>query len=170
MGVILWSKCKYIEDGEKNTKFFLGLEKRNFTNKVISQLKVGSSVITDKDKILQAQYNFYQDLYTEKLNITSESYNVAMNFITKDVHYEVVSDEDKKILDQIITEKEILDSVKSLKKSKSPGSDGFTTEFYQFFGIDIKKNYYLTQFSLLYIQVSSLLNKKEEFSRSFQNR
>ena len=44
-----------------------------------------------------------------------------------------------KILDQIITEKEIIDSVKSLKKSKSPGSDGFTTEFYQFFWIGIKK-------------------------------
>ena len=42
---------------------FLGLEKRNFTNKVKSKLKVGFSIITDKDKILQAQYNSYQDLY-----------------------------------------------------------------------------------------------------------
>ena len=35
MGVILRSKCQHIESGEKNTKFFLGLEKRNFINKSI---------------------------------------------------------------------------------------------------------------------------------------
>ena len=43
------------------------------------------------------------------------------------------------MLEQPITEQEILNSIKSLKKSKSPGTDGLTSEFYQFFWIDIKQ-------------------------------
>ena len=137
-GVILRSKCKYIEDGEKNTKFFLGLEKRNFINKTITQLNVGSSIITNENNILQAEHNFFKELYTEKLDENSQSYNEALKFMTKDIQFNSVTDEDNKILEQNISEKEILDSVKQLKKSKSPGSDGFTSEFYQFFWTDIK--------------------------------
>ena len=138
MGVILRSKCKYVEYGEKNTSFFLGLEKRNFSNKTITQIKVGPSTITGKNNILQAQHDFYKDLYTEKLNDNNQHYNDAFEFMTKDIQYPTVSDEDREILDGSFTEKEILNSVKSLKRSKSPGSDGLTSEFYQFFWIDIK--------------------------------
>ena len=138
MGVILRSKCKYVEYGEKNTSFFLGLEKRNFSNKTITQIKVGPSTITGKNNILQAQHDFYKDLYNEKLNDNNQHYNDAFEFMTKDIQYPTVSDEDREILDGSFTEKEILNSVKSLKRSKSPGSDGLTSEFYQFFWIDIK--------------------------------
>ena len=61
-----------------------------------------------------------------------------MTFFTKDTKYNSLSDENREMLDRNFTEKEILDSVKNLKKSKSPGSDGLTSEFYQFFWIDIK--------------------------------
>ena len=150
MGVILRSKCQYSEEGEKNTKFFLGLEKRNYINKTITQLQVGSSLITDKNEILKAEHDFYNKLYSENLDIKSQTYNEAVNYFTKDITYNKVSDEDKLMLDQPITEDEILQCVKNLKKSKSPGSDGFTSEFYQFFWIDIKKNLFeCIQYALL---------------------
>ena len=35
-GAILRSKCRWVEEGEKNSSYFLRLEKRNYCNKVIS--------------------------------------------------------------------------------------------------------------------------------------
>ena len=138
MGVMIRSKAKYIEEGEKNSKFFLGLEKRNSVNKSITQLKVGSALITKKDEILSAEHEYYQKLYSETLDDTSDSYKSSFEYFTKDVNFCKITEQDRELLDHEITQKEILKSVKSLKKCKSPGSDGFTSEFYQFFWIDIK--------------------------------
>lgn len=38
-----------------------------------------------------------------------------------------------KILDKNFSESEILSVLKGMKNNKSPGSDGFTAEFYKFF-------------------------------------
>ncbi len=61
-----------MEDGEKNTKFFADLEKRNFERKIISELNVNGQKITDQDQILEEQKRFYQTLYKKKDNIESE--------------------------------------------------------------------------------------------------
>ena len=41
-GAILRSKVRWHEQGERNTKYFYGLEKRNFNNKAITRLIKGS--------------------------------------------------------------------------------------------------------------------------------
>ena len=40
--------------------------------------------------------------------------------------------------DEVLTLEEITKALKLLPNNKSPGSDGFTTNFYKFFWIDIK--------------------------------
>jgi hypothetical protein len=42
--------------------------------------------------------------------------------------------------DRNITVEEAGKALKQLKNGKSPGSDGFTTDFYKFFWCDIKKS------------------------------
>ncbi len=44
----------------------------------------------------------------------------------------------KNLCDQIITESEILKSLKSLHNGQTPGTDGFPPEFYKYFWIDTK--------------------------------
>ena len=39
-GSMLRFKARWIEQGEKNTKYFLNLEKRNYNRKVITKLKL----------------------------------------------------------------------------------------------------------------------------------
>ena len=50
-GEILRSKCRWFNEGEKNTKYFLNLEKRHCKQSVITRLKTDGdiSVTTDKD-------------------------------------------------------------------------------------------------------------------------
>ena len=73
-GIILRSKAKWVEEGEKNTKYFLNLEKRNYNNTCIKTVfNKDEKEITDMKLILLEQKTFYNNLYTTKLNKT-ESY------------------------------------------------------------------------------------------------
>ena len=49
-GAILRSKCRWYNEGEKNTKYFLNLEKRHYKNGVISQLKINDDEFVMSDK------------------------------------------------------------------------------------------------------------------------
>ena len=64
-GSIIRSKTRWFNEGEKNTKYFLNLEKRHCNKKTIKSLRTekGATIRTDKD-ILQEAKNFYQKLYT----------------------------------------------------------------------------------------------------------
>ena len=131
------SKAKWIEEGEHNTKYFLTLEKKNYVNKVMSQLQIGSSTLTDPSEILEQQRVYFQKLYSEKLNLNDSTYTNDLQFFLSETT-ETLSEEQRQECDEIITEKELLTSLKALKNGKTPGSDGLTTDFYKFFWNDIK--------------------------------
>ena len=71
-GAQIRSRIKWVEEGEKNTKFFLGLEKSRQTKKTITALKDKDGEIhRDPTKILQLEREFYQDIYkSSNPNIT----------------------------------------------------------------------------------------------------
>ena len=66
-GTILRSKARWYENGEKNSKYFLNLEKRNFLRRKISKLKLSSGEETDDAKtILEEEKTFYKSLYSTR--------------------------------------------------------------------------------------------------------
>ena len=52
------------EHGEKSTKYFLNLEKRN--QQKVRKLKIKDSITTDPFEILSDEKPFYQELYKSK--------------------------------------------------------------------------------------------------------
>ena len=71
-GIMLRSRAQWVEEGEKNTSYFLRLEKHNYCNKLITKLNVDGKEITGPSEILKAGQNFYATLYKES-NINSNS-------------------------------------------------------------------------------------------------
>lgn len=66
-GAIVRAKCRWYNEGEKNSKYFLSLEKRHYKNGVISQLKLGENEFASSDKeILSECETFYRDIYSSK--------------------------------------------------------------------------------------------------------
>ena len=66
-GIILRSKTDWYELGEKSTKYFLNLEKRNEAKSHIRMILTdSSSEITDSKAILSELKSFYSDLYEQK--------------------------------------------------------------------------------------------------------
>ena len=51
-GAILRSKCRYFEEGEKNSKYFLSLEKQNKRKTSIKKLIIDGIEVSDLKKIL----------------------------------------------------------------------------------------------------------------------
>ena len=84
-GAILRSKIKWFKkkgEGEKNTKYFLSLEKRHYKQGTISQLKTNENdFITSDHKILSECKLFYTNLYTSKLNTHYSLHNTSDVFL-----------------------------------------------------------------------------------------
>lgn len=137
-GAILRSKCKWVEEGEKNTSYFLRLEKHNFCNKLISQIEVNNIIISEPSEILLEGKKYFKNLYSENNEPGNEAFHAAADPFVKSDNIPKISEEFKEMCDSDITETEILNSLKQLKNGKSPGTDGLTAEFYKFFWIDIK--------------------------------
>ncbi|KAJ8028516.1 hypothetical protein HOLleu_30774 [Holothuria leucospilota] len=127
-GALIRSKVKWIEEGEKSTKFFFNLEKSRQKKKVMRQiLKDNGELITDQKSIMKEQVSFYRSLY-RKEGVTTENISLLTMYISKKL-----SPSERDSCDQSITEEELLQAVKAMESSKSPGLDGLTVEFYRAF-------------------------------------
>ena len=135
-GSILRSKAQWVEHGEKNNKYFLNLEKKNYNVKYIKKLITEKSVIITKpDEILQEEKKFYEDLYTSKIDQCDAD---ASNSFLKPEIIPQINDIDKQICDAPLKLEELMKAVKELKNDKTPGNDGLTSNFYKFFWSDIR--------------------------------
>ena len=73
-GAILRSKIRWIEHGEKPTKYFFNMERRNYNKKTITELTVaGGTTISNDDDILKEIRGFYENLYKTDLGEDSTS-------------------------------------------------------------------------------------------------
>ena len=62
-GIIVRSRARWHEHGEKNSKYFLNLEKGNHIKKHIRKLYISGTISTDPFQIMDAQKSFYSKLY-----------------------------------------------------------------------------------------------------------
>ena len=66
-GYILRSKCEIYEEGEKSTKFFLGLEKKRAINGTIDSLQVeGNKEVQNYTEVFEEINGFYKMLFTKQ--------------------------------------------------------------------------------------------------------
>ena len=79
-------------------------------------------------------YKFYKNLFKENLNTSKE----AIFSFLENINLPTLTNEQALECEGIIRETELLKALKSTKNDKSPGNDGITKEFYEFFWDDIK--------------------------------
>jgi len=70
------AKCHWVEEGERPTKYFFNLEKRNYNKKTIRELHLEdeSTTINDK-KILDEIENYFRDLYTSVKTFSQDEFD-----------------------------------------------------------------------------------------------
>ena len=63
------SRTRWIENGEKPTKYFFNLEKQNYEKKIITQLKTTDcEIISDLTKINKEIENYYNNFLTSRIS------------------------------------------------------------------------------------------------------
>ena len=123
-GAIIRSRTKWHEQGEKNTKYFLNLEKRQKEKTYISKLKPQDSTeITNADEILNCQKLFYKNLYSA---VPCENPNDKLFF--ENLNLPQLNEVELEELERPLTKEECFETLKLSSKGKCPGSDGFTVE------------------------------------------
>ena len=133
-GVILRSKSRWYNEGEKNTKYFLNLEKRHCKQGTIAQLKIDDNdfVTTDKE-ILKECESFYQNLYSSKANGEEN----RDDFFPAQQNQKSLNNNEQLLCEGLLSRKECLEALKTMAPEKTPGTDGLPCEFYKIFWNDV---------------------------------
>ena len=137
-------RCKksWVQGGEKMSKYYFGLEKRNHISKTMYVVRRNDGSLTkDYSEILNLQHDFYENLYSSNANV---AFNLNNNTGI------VLSNELRNKLEETISIDEIFDAMMTLKSNKCPGMDGLSLEMYRCVWSDIKEplyNYYMEALS-----------------------
>ena len=126
-GVLLRSKAKWIAEGEKISKYFCNMEKRHYVSKNMSKLTTeNGEEVTDSKHIMNEVKEFYKKLYKKR-----QVENCEISDLVDDIPK--LNSQEAEKLEGEITFEEAGKALKAMKHFKSPGTDGFTVEFFKMF-------------------------------------
>ena len=88
--------------------------------------KENGDVVFDDKKIVKETKTFYQTLYSHQ-DVPDVNLNTCVHNVSK------LTDDERDELEGVISYNEAHAALRAMKNNKSPGSDGFTCEFFKFF-------------------------------------
>ena len=131
-GSMIRSRETWLEQGEKNSKYFLNLETRNKKKSCIRKLvRDNDEETTDSKTIMNEIYNFYSDLYEEKPGIRTDYTNCP--FLQNSSSIPKLSDSMRDLCKGQLTYSECFKVLSTFSDNKTPGNDGLTIAFLQIF-------------------------------------
>lgn len=135
-GARIRARVKHYEEGEKSSKFFFTQEKIHSRNKLWNQIKDKNGQIKlGINNILEAQTEFYSNLLKSEGWSKEDANKLIQNIET------TITEEQKEICEQTISNTELDNGIKALKTNKSPGIDGIPGEFYKKYWNLLKPNF-----------------------------
>ena len=125
------SRTQWNIEGEKPTKYFCSLETKNYLSKTIKCLKQSNgSFLTNQKEILDSIAHYYQTLFKSKDQNLSE---YCLSDMLGQYSINKLDINEASTLEGALTEIELGKALKNMKHNKTPGIDGFPSEFYKVF-------------------------------------
>ena len=126
---MIYTKQKYYESGAKFAKLLASKLQKQQTGNTICKIRDPNSkrCVYKQSEIKQAFQSYYNQLYTQpKLKDGKQ-----IKGFLEQLNLPVLSDDQNQRLVTNITERELSYAISRLKANKSPGPDGFTSEWYK---------------------------------------
>ena len=136
-GAMARSRMKEVTMGEKNTNYFLGVEKSNGNDNTIYKLETDSGEIRDQEAILGEITKHFDKLYSKDNNLTKDNLDGIKDYIN-DINHDKISDSDKNLLETNLSIEEVGKALFGLSNDASPGIDGIPAGWYKVFYNRIK--------------------------------
>ena len=133
---MLFSGTRWIEEGEKPTKYFFRMNKTRDSKKHIGALqKPCGQFVTGIKGLMQYYTNHFQDIYTSK--VTNDfGVNHVTEFLTHSI-CQRLDEVDKISCEGPITNSECEAALKGMINNKAASVSGYSKEFFLFFWNDI---------------------------------
>ena len=135
-GAQIRCRTKYIEEGERNTKYFLGLEKVRGSQNTVKVIRDNNNSLTDPEDILNKIRSFYADLYSHDINKEDDIESIQK--FLNEISFPVLNDEESLNLEDNFSILDLSHALTRLNNDSAPGSDGLTVSFYNFFWCKLK--------------------------------
>ena len=129
-GLIVRARVRWHEYGEKSTKYFLSLEKRNYTRKHIRKLCLSGVITKNYQKILDSASEYYKNLYSSKLKV---DHSDSLHHFLGNSNIPRLSQEERLSCEGQMTIEECVKALDTFDTGKTPGNDGIPFEFYKLF-------------------------------------
>ena len=107
----------------------------SFSCNFSSQLK---STVSDPDEIHEEQERYYEDLYSSH---NPQVEDPKFNLFFENEIIKKLAEHQKESCEGLLTENECRNALKRYHRDKTPGTDGWTAEFYTFLEY-VGQNYY----------------------------
>lgn len=131
-GAMRYTNRKYYEMGNKASRLLAFQLRKAQSNRAIPKIRnpETNQVETEPTKISDSFASYYKQLYkAEELEFKEER---TSEFL-KSLKMNKLSNEEAELLIKPISESEIKENITKLKNNKTPGTDGFSGEYYKIF-------------------------------------
>ena len=134
---MLYSGARWIEKGERPTKYFLGLGASREIKKQINVLQDGNDeLITGNSEILHYCRNYFKQLYSSVATVTTAK--LQMECFWENFNFPTLSEEEKAMCEGPLTADECKFALNGMMNNKSPSVSGFGKEFFHFFWTELE--------------------------------
>lgn len=130
---ILQSGAKWVEEGEKATKYFLSRGKQLSAQKAITVLDHNGQLISDDKGILEHCASHFAEVFRSR----GIDKTLADRFLGN-VNIPSLSENEQRLCEGNITGEECKRALDSMNNRKAPGISGFTVEFFRTFWPEVE--------------------------------
>lgn len=117
------SRTKWLSLGDGNNSFFFNQTKANWnTNKIMALENSEGDIVFGQKAVARVAEDFFKG----SLGTATE----VSHFDLSNIQCETLSNSQTHILELPITPELVYSTLKSMKRNKAPGPDGFTVEFF----------------------------------------
>ena len=124
-GIKIRSRARWLEEGEKPSRFFFKLGRERFDrNFVFSIYNSGGTEVSDRVDLIKAHEDFYANLFSsERIDLFTQQ-ELFSNLSLR------LSEDDRDSCEGLLRLSELTAALGNMSKNKSPGPDGLSVEFY----------------------------------------
>ena len=133
---MLRSKARWFGQGEKPTRYFFNLEKRNYDGKIVKELMDENDQILTNFKEVHVNKRIedhFSKILNSKIVENEDVQRVSFNQFANEVVIPRLTNEEQIEMENDLTMEEIKKVIKLFQRNKTPGDDGFSAEFYEAF-------------------------------------